>query len=436
MTNPKIENQKHDLNLRSEEVQEIMQRTPSWIVRWGITTIFGVIIMGLILCWLIKYPDIVTGSVKLTTSIPPVKIISQTSGNMTRIFVKDGQDVEQGTVLAEIQNPLSASGVKYIETYISALNEALMLKQQKLPIPDTTSVAFGDLQPVFNDLSKEIYSFNMLQAYQVDGAQLAELRQQLTQQQELLAINSKMLAIVKKELENATAKYEADKTLYENKVISKQEFFQNQTEYNNKQLQFEQLQQAKVQNTLAISSLKMQLSQSAFNKDSKYNSTLESIKSHQRTISSYLYGWQQLYRLVSLGKGKITYLNNLQVNQFLKAGEEVFALLQPGDSLIAFAEIPVVGFGKVEVGQEAHLLMENFPSDDYGVLIGKVEKIALLPNNNFYRVEISLTNGMTSSQGKPMKFTPDMIGIAEVVTDDKTVIERIFKSIIKLFKKN
>lgn len=424
----------NDLNLRSDEIQDIMQRTPSWIVRWGISTIFVIILVGLFLCWLIKYPEIITGTAKLTTSIPPVKIITQTSGKITHLYVKDGEEVKTGEVLAEIENPLSVSGIKYIENYLKQLDNAIVTNQSQLPLPVASSIVLGDLQSVFNDLQKDLTSFNLNKLYKMDDVQLAELKQHITHQQELLSINNRMIAITKKDLENATLKYESDQNLYKNNVISKQEFFQKQTEFNTKQLQLEQFEQSKVQNEVAINSLQLQLSQGVYNKDSKNIVLLDAIKSYQKSILNYIYGWQQKYRLVAVSDGKISYLNNLQTNQFLKLGEEVFALFQPGESIVALAEVPVAGFGKVKVGQEVHLLIDNFPHYDYGILQGKVTKIALLPNTNYYRVEISLPNGMNSSQGKIMKFSPDMLGMAEIITDDKTVMQRIFKSIIKLFQ--
>jgi len=426
--------EKNDLNLRSDEIQDIMQRTPSWIVRWGITTVFIIILMGLFLCWLIKYPEIIAGTVKITTSVPPVKIISQTSGSITHLFVKDGEVVKAGKVLAEIENPLSESGIRYIENYLKQLDIALFQNSSKLPLPDTSGISLGDLQTVFNELQRDLSVYNLNKVHKIDEVQIGELKLHIIHQKELLTINENMIVIAKRELENATVKYESDLTLFKNKVISKQDFFKNQTEFNNKQLQLEQLEQTKVQNEVTINNLELQLSQGVFNKDSKYQSTLEAIKSYQKSISNYIYGWQQKFRMIAVTDGKISYLNNIQLNQFLKAGEEVFALYEPGDSVVAFAEVPLAGFGKVKTGQEVHLLLDNFPDFDYGTISGVVKKIALLPNTNYYRVEISLPNGMTSSQGKELKFTPEMRGMAEIITDDKTVMQRIFKSILKLFQ--
>lgn len=426
---------KKDLNLRSDEIQEIMSRQPTWIIRWGITAIFLVIVFGLFLCWLIRYPEIISGSVKITSVIPPVKIVTLSGGNITQLMVKDGEEVKAGTVLAELENPMSANAVKYIKDYLSQLERAIRMNSEVLPVPDTNGVALGDLQSVFNELQKEISSINLRKSYRIDDAELSELKLKVAHQKELISINKRMLDIYQKELINAKVKYESDAALYRDKVLSKQEYFQSQTEYNNKQLQLEQLQQTQVQNTVILNNLELQLNQAGFNKNAKETGTMESVKTLQKTISNYIYGWQQRFRLVAVADGKVSYLKNLQTNMFLKSGEEVFALLQPDDSLVAYAEIPVAGFGKVKTGQRVNLSLENFPYEEYGVVNGNVQNIALLPNSSFYRVAISLPQGMQSTQGTILKYTPEMTGIAEIVTDDKTVIERIFKSILKVFKK-
>ncbi len=425
---------KKELNLRSDEIQDIMGKNPAWIVRWGLSAIFIIILLGLFLTWLIRYPEIITGTAKLTTLSPPVKIVSQSNGNITQLFVQDGQEVVAGTVLAEIENPLSANAVKYIKDYLTLLRIALNNKSILLPTPDTSGIALGDLQPVFNELQKEIAAINFRKSVRIEDIEIGELRQKIAHQKELLAINQKMLTIARKELDNAKIKYESDAGLYKDKVISKQEFFLSQSDYNNKELQVQQLEQAQVQGKILIDNLDLQISQAGYNKNSRESLTMESIEAHQKTIATYIYGWQQRFRLIAVKDGKVSYLKNLQPNMFLKSGEEIFALVQADDSLIALAEVPINGFGKVKTGQTVNISLENFPYEEYGVVLGTVQNMALLPNANTYRVAISLPNGMLSTQGTSLKFTPEMIGIAEIITDDKTVIERIFKSILKLFK--
>ena len=47
-----------EIELRSEEVQEVMSHVPVWILRWGITVLFCIVIILLIGSYLFKYPDV------------------------------------------------------------------------------------------------------------------------------------------------------------------------------------------------------------------------------------------------------------------------------------------------------------------------------------------------------------------------------------------
>lgn len=78
------------VELRSEEVQEIMGQIPAWIIRWGITVLFVVIGVLLIGSCFFKYPDVITAQMTLTSPHPAVQIVARTSGRISRLYVADG----------------------------------------------------------------------------------------------------------------------------------------------------------------------------------------------------------------------------------------------------------------------------------------------------------------------------------------------------------
>ena len=59
-----------------------------------------------------------------------------------------------------------------------------------------------------------------------------------------------------------------------------------------------------------------------------------------------------------------------------------------------------------------------------------------IPNESTYQLEITLSNGMTSSYNKLLSFTPEMTGTAEIVTQDLRVMQRIFNQFNKLFDRS
>ncbi|MCH8955783.1 hypothetical protein IIA28_10785 [candidate division KSB1 bacterium] len=97
--------------LRSEEVQEILSYIPHWIIRWGISILFLTIIILLCASWIIKYPDIITSRVTLTTQNPPARVVAQASGKLTKLFVEENEYVEANAYLAAIENPAQIQNV-------------------------------------------------------------------------------------------------------------------------------------------------------------------------------------------------------------------------------------------------------------------------------------------------------------------------------------
>ncbi len=55
--------------LRSEEVQEILDKVPHWMIRWGNLLFFVLIIILLVLTYVIKYPDVIKTEALLTTIV-------------------------------------------------------------------------------------------------------------------------------------------------------------------------------------------------------------------------------------------------------------------------------------------------------------------------------------------------------------------------------
>lgn len=63
-------NSQDNIEIRSEEVQEILTKVPNWMIRYGNTLILILIFMLLFISWFIKYPDVISSEVMVTTTIP------------------------------------------------------------------------------------------------------------------------------------------------------------------------------------------------------------------------------------------------------------------------------------------------------------------------------------------------------------------------------
>ena len=60
-----------NVELRSEDVQQVMNKISPWILRWGITVLFCVIAALLFGSYLFKYPDTIQAEITLSMENPP-----------------------------------------------------------------------------------------------------------------------------------------------------------------------------------------------------------------------------------------------------------------------------------------------------------------------------------------------------------------------------
>lgn len=123
-------------------------------------------------------------------------------------------------------------------------------------------------------------------------------------------------------------------------------------------------------------------------------------------------------------------------NQNVNAGETVFTVVPSQQDIPkGKALLPVQGAGKVKLGQRVNVRINNFPDQEFGYLIGKVESISSIPNaEGFYVLEIGFPNGMQTHYGKTLPITQQMLGSADIITYDLRLIERFMMPVKQILK--
>lgn len=98
--------------IRSNEMDEVVGNIPGWIIRWGISVLFAVAILGLLIANLIRYPDILQATVLMQSENQPGKVtIRRTDENSNFKFnylVKSGDEVSPGDTLLTRYDPKEA----------------------------------------------------------------------------------------------------------------------------------------------------------------------------------------------------------------------------------------------------------------------------------------------------------------------------------------
>src|SRR5690606_25374200 len=148
-----------EIELRSEEVQDILTRVPHWMIRWG--NVLILILVGLIFAfaWIIKYPDIVQTEIVITTQIPPEKLVAKTSGRIEKILVEDRQKVSEKTPLAIIENPANYKDVFFLKTIVDTIkvnNSDFEFPLDKIPV-----LSLGTIESAYAVFEKDYLAYRI-----------------------------------------------------------------------------------------------------------------------------------------------------------------------------------------------------------------------------------------------------------------------------------
>lgn len=97
------------LEIRSTEMEEVVGTIPPWVIRWGITVLFVVSVVGLVIANVIRYPDTLHGTVLMQGENQPGKVTirrtDENAGFQFNFLVKNGDEVSRGDTLLTRHDP-------------------------------------------------------------------------------------------------------------------------------------------------------------------------------------------------------------------------------------------------------------------------------------------------------------------------------------------
>ena len=438
-----------EIEIRSDEVQEILSAVPNWMIRWGITLIFGLILMLVFISWFIKYPDVIEGQAVITTTQPPAKLVSKSSGYLEQLYFKDNSTIKKGDIIAEITNPTNKESIDFLETTIQELiaKETKPLKsfstvqiREFLTQISGENLLLGNELPEFNTFIQNLTELNVLLIDQFYQSTIKNFNQQIEYNDRLAWITKGQLELLNQELINSKEKFKADSSLYKKGVIAKHSFFQNQSELISKKQELANLKKTYVNYKINVTNYLKQKDEATQQFEQQKRTLNTNILANIKSIKNYINTWQQNYTFTAPINGKLTYLSNLTENQFIKTSTTLFAVVPNNQNYIGQITIPTQGFGKVAKGQKVRIKLNNYPYQEFGQLIGEITDISLIPTaisetQNAYFITISLPQDLITTYKKEITFTPEMTGTAEIITEDLRLLERIFNKFRKVLDK-
>lgn len=424
----------NNVKLRSEEVQEILEATPNWMIRWGNMLILLLILMLLFISWFVKYPDTINSSAIITTKLPPQKEYAKISAKIASILVSDNQLVKADTPLAIIENTANFKHVFLLKSIIDTItinNTTFNFPFDELPI-----LFLGNIEAEYALFENSYIKYQLNRQYKPFSNEANANRSTKNELQVRLEILKSQKKNNQLELNNQEIIFERNKTLFERGVISKQDFEQAEILYSQAKRNFANMDVSISNITEAINNIDKNSRITTIDKTREDISLLKNVIQSFNQLKQATKTWELQYVLKSNINGKVSFLNTWTENQMVNSQDLIFTIIpEKNSAFIAYLKSPAQNSGKLKAGQRVNIKLQNYPDKEFGTLQGQIEQIALFPNKDGqYLITVSLPKTLITSYKKEISFRHEMNGSAEIITDDLRLIERFFYKIKNIFK--
>lgn len=415
----------------TDDIQDIITSVPSWLLRWGITLFFALLVLLVGLSAFIRYPDIVKASLIISSPNSPKPIVAKIQGKLVKLLVKENEYVAVGQPLAYIESTADHRTILNLLTSLDNVQKQISEDEpvSKILFSQADNTRFGELQAAYQVFFQEylLYKSSINDGFDVkkkaylqkDLIDIGRQKQQLNAQK----------GVQQKDLALATDEYAMHKKLASEKVETPAEFRQQESKYLAKKAPLIQTESALIglnNDYLAKQKEILELDNEIEQEKFKFIQALNS-------LISQVEDWKSKYVLTASQAGKVAFANIVQENQVVSTGQQIFYINPGNEQFFGEMSIPQNSMGKVKEGQQVLIKLHSYPFEEYGMLRGRIINISDVPyKDSVFLSRVHFRISKTSDMKRSIHLKQGMLADAEIVTQDVTILQRISRNIIKV----
>lgn len=352
---------------------------------------------------------------------------------------KDSANVVPNEPVAILETTASYEDFILLENSSNVFKEAF--RKDSIPKQNLfrMSMQLGSIQPYFSTFIKSLDDYNNFMEADYHTKKIAILNKQLEEQKSILVLGGSQLQGLSEQYLLAKTGFDRDSVLFEQKAISQADLEQSKIKRLSSSQSLDNMKGAVANMRLGI----LQSEQSIFELKQDKNEKLQQLKrsliGNFDNLSSQMAEWLQTYVLVSPIYGRVSYSRYWQKNQNVSAGDVVLAVIPEERAGVAGKiYLPLQGSGKVKLNQKVNIKLDNFPYMEYGMIEGRIRGMSSVPVEidgvKVIALEIEFLNGLTSNYGIELNSGEEMSGIADIITEDISLFQRLVNPLRHLFK--
>ncbi|WP_421800118.1 HlyD family efflux transporter periplasmic adaptor subunit [Haliscomenobacter sp.] len=422
-----------DIEIRSEEVQEILGTPPSWMVRWGSLTALALFVVLMWLSFLVKYPDIVEADIRLVSKDPPVRITAPNANRIEEVVVKNNSQVDSGQALIAFRSTANFRHVLTLDDYITALHSLRDEDLLKFKVP--SNLVLGELQADLFDFqdvqlkyNSELYKDLSSSDLRSSQSRISRLDRSLDYQKEMRRQIQEQIAVAEQERKNKEHLVSVNQASQDdvNRVQSRimefnKELIRTETEIRDRESE--------------LSALRIKVRSLESGADNETNFASDVLRESFNHLREGVNTWKQRHLIESPRSGMVQIVGrNVAENSFVYKDEQLMVVIpNKNKEIIGKMFIPFNRSGRVKLNQKVVVRLESLDFQEFGVLEGIVAWKALSPRDDGEKsevaVEVIFPNKMVTTAGKLVPSDEELYGKGRIITEERRFIERIFSGI-------
>ncbi len=418
----------------SNEINEIIGQPPSWLVRRGTGLFLFVLLILLAGASVYRYPDVVRTRAILVTENPPVPLVARENGRIAALLVANGQAVQQGELLAVIENPARTRDVLELKRILdrNPREEGYAGIRQA-----GKELILGEVQPFFAAWQKAVSDFRHFRELDLYGKKIRSIREELATHRQSLEHNRQQLVFLEQEYQLSRKQYIRDSLLYQSGAIAASDHERSLVLMLQKGKELETARIELSSASIMISEKEREILDLELEEQETENTLIRQIDETEEVLRSAIAGWEQQFLLRSPADGQVSFTRFWSRDQFVREGMTVMTIVPDrAGRKVGRAYIGQQRLGKVHPGQKVLIRLDNFPYLEFGLLEAEVDGISKVPEEGKYVVEMHLPDSLVTHYGIPLPFKEGMEGQAEIITDERSLLRRILEPFRYIFERH
>lgn len=421
----------------SEEINDILDKMPTSFGRWIALFVFVFFLLLFVFGWMIKYPDIVSGPIKITSSNAPVKLVANISGNIQEISFSPQSEVKKGDYVAIIKNSANTDDIKLVLRLVQGFdlnNDSLLCDVACFP----ERVFLGDVNVVYHTFISALKDRAMYEQGNAYDEQRAAFYLDIEGKEKIKTEIVELSDITERKLEIRKRWFDKYDFLHKkDTIMSGYDVDQKRDDYLTIKQELTTLRKELILVNMQIAEIRNKLIQLDIEQKERESALHLGLISSYHALCDHLKQWEYKYVFVAPFDGKVEFLNFLVEDQYVQSGELLFGIVPKENAIVAHMFLPSSGAGKVRVGNRVSIKLDNYPYLEFGSVEGFIESISLITQTQrtetnpveTYLVRIELPNKLLTNYGESLGFKYEINGVADIAVKERRLIERLFDNL-------